>query len=76
MLSRLHVHRNKFLAVVALLIACGAGFGIREAISADADLQQYNGSAVGPTISRPLQRSFRETESESRPTATPWALPR
>ena len=45
MLSRLHVHRNKFLAGLALLIVCSAGLGIREALSADAD-QQYNGSAV------------------------------
>ena len=46
MLALLRVHRNKFLAGLALLIVCGAGLGIREALSADADLQQYNGSAV------------------------------
>jgi len=46
MLSRLHVHRNKFLAVIALALVMAAGFGVREALSADADLQQYNGSAV------------------------------
>lgn len=46
MLSRLYVHKNKFLAVVALAFVMAAGFGVREALSADADLQQYNGSAV------------------------------
>ena len=70
----LRVHRNKFLAGLALLIVCGAGLGIREALSADADLQQLQRlCGMGWSISRPLQRSFRETESESRPTATPWA---
>lgn len=46
MLSKLNVHKKKFLAVVALACVMAAGLGVREALSADADLQQYNGSAV------------------------------
>ena len=72
MLALLRVHRNKFLAGLALLIVCGAGLGIREALSADADLQQYNGSAVWANDLTAASTPFRETESESRPTATPW----
>lgn len=46
MIARLHGHKRKFLAIIALALIMAAGFGIREAISADADLQQYNGTAV------------------------------
>lgn len=44
MIARLHGHKHQFFAIIALAFIMAAAFGIREAISADADLQQYNGS--------------------------------
>ena len=46
MLSRLRVNRKTLVLSLALISVCGVGLGIREALSADADLQQYNGTPM------------------------------
>ena len=44
MIARPSAHKHKLLAVLAGVVLAWIGLGIREAVSADADLQQYNGS--------------------------------
>ena len=44
MIARLGAHKHKLLAALAAIVLAWIGLGIREAVSADADLQQYNGS--------------------------------
>ena len=46
MLAQLRSHKFKFLFACTILALVWSGLGIHEALSADADLQQYNGSAV------------------------------